>query len=425
MSILKPKVNRAFLPLLKASRYKGAHGGRGSGKSHFFADLLITTCASKQTRAVCIREIQKSIAQSVKLLLEDKIRQFGLGGKFRILDDRIETPYDGVITFQGMQNHTADSIKSLEGYDIAWFEEAQRATQKSLKLLRPTIRKPGSELWFSWNPDSEDDPIEQLLRGPTRIKEATVIEANWRHNHWFGGELEKEMLIDRERDYDNYLHVWEGHYIVAHDGAVFADEMRASTAGKRITSVPHVEAKPVDVYFDLGEGDGCAVWYEQQIGFEHHFIDYHYEHHKKLGYHIAEMQKRPYQYKTIWLPHDADYDLLGQDKTIKEQVQAAFPNAEVRIVEAAGKAGSIKQGINLARTIFSACYFDKEKCADGLKALRHWHFKKDEQTGKTSNTPFHDWSSHGGSAFMYFAMAAEEITQVKRKAASGGGGWMG
>ena len=396
-------------------------------KSHFFAELAIERCIEASTRIVCIREIQKSIKQSVKLLLEDKIKALGVESYFDVMEAEIRgRRNNSLVIFQGMQNHTADSIKSLEGFDVSWWEEAQTASQRSLTLLRPTIiRKPTAEMWFSWNPDSEDDPIEMLMRGPNRLKDAVVVETNYLDNIYLTDEIKAEIEADRLRDPNSFAHTWLGQYRIALEGAVFADEMIAAVQAKRITSVPHVEGKPVDVWWDLGEGDGCAVWYGQQVGFEHHFIDYHYEHHKKISYHLDEMQKRRYRYGTIWLPHDADYDLLGQDKTIKQQIQDAFPNADVRIVEAAGKPDSIKQGINLARRIFNLCWFDREKCTDGLKALRHWHFKKDESTGKTSPKPFHDWSSHGGSAFMYFAMSAEEITQAKRRPMQHKPHWLG
>lgn len=407
------EIPEKLVPLLfEPHRYKIAHGGRGSAKSWGFARALLTHGFARKEKILCARELQVSITESVHALLSSQIERLGLGWFYEIQNTTILGKNGTQFIFYGLK-HNIDKIKSTEGVTKCWIEEAHNVSRASWEKLIPTIREPNSEIWISYNPELEEDETHQrfVVRPPTN---AAVVEINWRDNPWFPDVLKQEMEDLRSRDYDSYLNVWEGKCRQALAGAVFADEMREAVANNRITSVPHVEGKPVDVYYDLGEGDGCAVWYEQQIGFEHHFIDYHYEHHKKLGFHIAEMQKRQYQYRTIWLPHDADYDLLGQDKTIKQQMQEAFPNADVRIVEAAGKAGSIKQGINLARTIFSQCFFDKEKCADGLSALRHWHFKKDEQTGKTSNTPFHDWSSHGGSAFMYFAMAAEEIMQAKR-----------
>ena len=166
MSVLRIDTAEVFEPLLGRARYKGAYGGRGSGKSWFMASLLIDyALCNNGFRAVCIREVQKSLKESAKRLIEDTIEQHGVGSRFNVLADRIETPGGGVILFQGMQDHTADSIKSLEGMDVAWTEEAQSLSARSLELLRPTIRKPGSELWFSWNPRRKVDPVDVMLRG--------------------------------------------------------------------------------------------------------------------------------------------------------------------------------------------------------------------------------------------------------------------
>lgn len=222
MSVLDIKTAEAFEPLLQPARYKGAYGGRGSGKSHFFAELLVEHCdMNPGTRAACVREVQKSLKNSVKLLVEDKIKALGLTHRFDILDAEIRTPGGGVIMFQGMQNHTADSIKSLEGFDIAWVEEAQSLSQRSLDLLRPTIRKPGSELWFSWNPNRPSDPVDVLLRGDAKPTDAIVIEANWSDNPWLPDELRADLEDDRRRDPDKFLHVWGGHYSLNSESRVF------------------------------------------------------------------------------------------------------------------------------------------------------------------------------------------------------------
>jgi len=152
LSILRIQTARAFEPLLHPARYKGVYGGRGSGKSHFFGELLVETCqAERGTLAVCIREAQRTLAQSSKRLIESKIAALGLGHGFKLFNDKIEAPGDGIIIFRGMQDHTADSIKSLEGFRIAWVDEAQSLSARSLALLRPTIRAESSELWASWN----------------------------------------------------------------------------------------------------------------------------------------------------------------------------------------------------------------------------------------------------------------------------------
>ncbi len=223
MTTLQLQTPEWALPLLEASRYKGAWGGRGSGKSHMFAELMIEAhIIDQKRRSVCVREIQKSLNQSVKRLLETKIEAMNAGAYFEVQDAVIKAKKgDGAIIFQGMQNHTADSIKSLEGYDCAWVEEAQSLSQTSLDLLRPTIRKPDSELWFTWNPRQNSDPVDFLLRGPTPPKDATVIKVNFSDNPWFPQVLRDEMEYDKRRDPDKYQHVWQGSYLTNSSARVF------------------------------------------------------------------------------------------------------------------------------------------------------------------------------------------------------------
>lgn len=211
------------VPLLEPSRYKGAHGGRGSGKSHEFAQMVIEAhILDPNTSTVCVREFQKSLKQSVKRLLELKIQELGVGNYFEVQEAIIKNRHGkGLIIFEGMQNHTADSIKSLEGFDRAWVEEAQSLSQRSLDMLRPTIRKPGSELWFTWNPSQSTDPVDALLRGDNPPPDANVIRVNWEDNPWFPEVLRAEMEYDRARDPDKYIHIWQGEYVRNSERRVF------------------------------------------------------------------------------------------------------------------------------------------------------------------------------------------------------------
>lgn len=220
--ILRPQAPRAFVPLLSPYRYKGAHGGRGSGKSHFFAEMLVAEHVRRPgMRSVCVREVQRSLAQSVKRLVEDKIESLGVSHLFERKEAEIKAPGGGLIMFTGMQNHTADSIKSLEGYRVAWVEEAHSLSQRSLDLLRPTIREEDSELWFSWNPDQPTDPIDALLRGKVIPPNSKVIEVNYEDNPWFPDVLRSEMEYDKKRDPDKFSHVWRGGYRRNSESRVF------------------------------------------------------------------------------------------------------------------------------------------------------------------------------------------------------------
>lgn len=223
MTTLDIQTPRVYEPLLQYSRYKGAHGGRGSGKSHFFAEMLVEQCLIEKTHAVCIREVQKSLNQSVKKLIEDKIEAMNLGHLFEVQESLIKCPHGGMIIYQGMQNHTAETIKSLEGYDIAWVEEAQSLSQRSLDMLRPTIRKPGSEIWFTWNPGEKTDPVDAFLRCDDPPPDAIVVEANFMDNPWFPDVLRDEMEYDKRRDPDKFAHVWMGKYRTNSAARVFSN----------------------------------------------------------------------------------------------------------------------------------------------------------------------------------------------------------
>lgn len=398
--------------MLAPSRYKGAHGGRGSGKSHFFAELMVEQCIIKPTRAVAIREIQKSISQSVKLLIEDKIAAMGAGHYFRVLESHIEAPHDGIITFQGMQNHTADSIKSLEGYDIAWCEEAQTISQRSLDLLRPTIRKPDSEIWFSWNPETPRAPVDELLRGKNKVRNAVVVEANWKDNPYFPEVLRKEMESDKERNYDKYLHVWEGHYRQVLEGAVYAEEIRQAIQEGRITKVLPLANKPVTTVWDIGFADFTSIWFVQSVGSEFRIIDFYQNQFKKTAHYLQVLQDKRYKYDQIILPHDAAEERINTDRTTQQQVIEAFPNADVMVLPNLG-AGYRATGIEAVRQIFEQCWFDEERCEVGLQALKEYRYEKDEISGAWSKTPLHDNNSHASDAFRYLAIAITEPFHFK------------
>lgn len=218
---LRIRVPEAFEPLEGPHRYVGAHGGRGSAKSHYFGERWLRENIAERLDFVCLRETLKSLEFSVKKLLETKIQRFNAGAYFEVQDRRILSKHGGTTIFEGMLNHTSDSIKSLEDFDRSWFEEAQAASEKSLTLLRPTIRKPGSQLWFSWNPDLPTDPIDALLRGETPPPNSAIVQVNYFDNPWFPQELREEMEYDKRRDPDKYAHVWLGEYRRNSEARVF------------------------------------------------------------------------------------------------------------------------------------------------------------------------------------------------------------
>lgn len=220
---LKVSYAEVFEPLLVPRRYKGAKGGRGGAKSHFFAEYLVEQAATQHVRCACLRETQNSIRDSVKQLIEDKIAKMGVVDLFEITDQEIVCPStDSLFVFRGLKRITATSIKSMEGFNRCWYEEAQALSQRSLDMAYPTFRVPMTEQYFSWNPEVIEDPVDSFFRDNVGDDDFCLVEANWYNNPWFvESPLYKDMMRDRKRDYDKYLHIWEGHYIKNSEARVF------------------------------------------------------------------------------------------------------------------------------------------------------------------------------------------------------------
>ena len=222
---LNIKTPRWAKPLLNPKRYKGAKGGRGSGKSHFFAEMLVEShILNPDCNSVCIREIQKSLKFSAKKLIEDKIRSMGVSHLFDITLTEIRNKNgNGIIIFQGMQDHTSDSIKSLEGFDIAWCEESQSISKRSIELLLPTIRKKDSEVWFSWNPYMDNDPVETMINW-NKDEDSICIHVNYLENPFIDDILIKEAERHKRNKPDSFDHVWLGKYATKSDSQIFKDK---------------------------------------------------------------------------------------------------------------------------------------------------------------------------------------------------------
>ena len=399
--------------MLHPSRYKGAWGGRGSGKSHFFAGLLVEDhLLHPGLRSVCIREVQKTLKESAKRLIEDKIAEYKLEGQgFRILNDRIETPGGGIIIFVGMADHNAESIKSLEGFGRAWIEEAQTLSHRSMQLLRPTIRAKNSELWFSWNPSRKVDAVDELLRGDVIPSGATVVRANWNDNPWLPDELNQERLDDMSARPDSYNHVWEGGYITAMDGAYFAKVINQAKADGRIGKVPRDPLMSCHAFFDIGgtgaKADACSIWIVQFIGKEIRVIHYYEAQGQELSEHVGWLRRNHYEDAKIYLPHDGvKHDNVFHVTYESELKKAGF---KVVIMPNAG-AGAANQRVEAVRRIFNRVWIDKEKCEGGIEALGWYHEKKDEHRG-IGLGPNHDWSSHGADSFGAMALESEKLSR--------------
>jgi len=412
LSALVIPTAEVYEPLLAPARYKGAWGGRGSGKSHFFAGKLIEDCLAEPgesgegMKAICIREVQKDLAQSSKALIEAKLRDFGIGESqgFKVFREVIETPRDGLIIFKGMQDYTAESVKSLEGYKRMWWEEAQTATSHSLNLLRPTIRAPGSELWFSWNARRKTDPVDVMLRGAELPTGAQVVKANWRDNPWFTPELEQERLDCLRMQPDQYDHIWEGGYITIASGAYFAKGLAQARVDGRIGRVSADPLMTLRAYWDIGgtgaKADACAIWIAQFIGKEVRVLDYYERVGQPLASHIEWLRSSGYCKALCVLPHDG----ATNDKVHQVSYESALRSAEfeVRVVPNMGT-GAANQRIEAVRRLFPSIWFNETATEPGRDALGWYHAKQDEKRGIDLG-PDHDWASHGADAFGLMAV---------------------
>ncbi len=407
---LQIDVAPVFEPLLEPSRYKGAHGGRGSGKSQFYADAVIIRALSQPgLRVLACREIQKSLKESAKRLLEGKIEEYGLGSLFDCQAAEIKTPGGGLIAFAGLQDHTSESIKSYEGFDIAWVEEAQTVSEKSLNLLRPTIRKPGSELWFSWNPRFDTDAVDKMLRGAELPSDALIVQANWSDNPWFPDELEQERLDCLRAQPDQYDHIWEGGYATITEGAYYAGVLATARTEGRIGVVSEDSLLPKRAYWDIGVSDATAIWVCQQRGDQLRFIDHYEAVGQDLAAHLEWLRSSGYANAENVLPHDG----AKRDAVTAIRFEDHIRNAgfTARTVENQGKGAAMKR-VEAARSKFNRFWFDEDKCAKGLKALGWYHEKQNE--GGYGVGPDHDWSSHSADAFGLAAVDYQE-PQAARK----------
>jgi phage terminase large subunit len=409
LSTLRILTAKAFEPLLRPARYKGVYGGRGSGKSHFFGELLVETCqADRGTLAVCIREAQRTLAQSSKRLIESKIDALGLGQGFRVFTDRIETPGDGVIIFRGMQDHTAESIKSLEGFRIAWIDEAQSLSARSLALLRPTIRAKNSELWASWNPRRKSDAIDDFLRG-RKPAGAIVIKASWRDNPWFPDVLEEERRLDLKLYPDRYEHIWEGDYVKAFEGAYFATMLSEARAQGRIGKVVADPLLPLRAFIDIGgagaTADAFTIWIVQWVGNEIRVLDYYESAGQVLAFHVNWLRSQGYQNAILYLPHDgvAANNITGKryEDHLREAGFAVEPP-----VKNQGR-GAAMMRIEALRRLGPQIWWNAATTEAGRDAIGFYHERRDDERN-IGLGPEHDWSSHAADALGLMAICHEQ-----------------
>ena len=410
--------------LFEPMRYKVAYGGRGSSKSWSFARALVIIAAQRPVRVLCAREMQNSIRQSVHALLVDQIQLLGLGHLFDCLTTEIRGHNGSLFTFSGLGTQTVESIKSIEGTDICWVEEAQSVSKRSWDILIPTIRKPNSEIWVSFNPDlPTDDTYFRFIDHPP--PKSVVVKVNWSDNPWFPDELAQERDHLRDVDYAAYLNVWEGECKTIIAGAVYKAELEKIRTDGRVTSLPVDPALRVTTVWDLGVRDATTIWFIQQHGAEVRVVDYYEATGEGLPHYIGVLDKKGYLYGKHWAPHDISVRELGTGKSRLEIAESLGLRFEIV------PSIPLVDGIHAARMLLSRCWFDSERTKRGVECLSNYRREFNEKMGVLKAEPVHDWASHAADAFRYVAVClsdpidAKTHTPTNRRKYRGANSWMG
>ena len=395
------EVPAKLLPLLEGSRrYRVVHGGRGSGKSWTVARLIALKAAAQPLRVLCARETQRSIQESVHRLLKDQIDLLGLGDVYDVQETRILGANGSEINFAGIRQQGITNLKSFEGVDLVWVEEAQVVSKRSWDILIPTIRKPGSEIWITFNPELDsDETYSRFVTSPP--ESAQVIQANWSDNPWFPPELEQERIDWQRRDPIGYRNVWEGECRPAVEGAIYAAEIEAVIREGRVANIPYDPLLKVHTVWDLGWNDSMSIILVQRNLSEVRVVGFLEDSHRTLDSYVAELRERRWNWGTDFVPHDAASRDFKSGKSTEEVLRALGRNPFVL-----GR-GDPEEGIRAARMAFPRVYFDRS-----AQPLLH-HLKRYRRTvNQTTNepgAPMHDEHSHAADAFRYMAQALDQM----------------
>ena len=389
--------------LWKPARHYAFYGGRGGGKSWAVADHLLIEGAHRDLRVGCCREIQLTIRDSVKRLLDDRINELGLTDYYESTDKEIRgLRTNSLFTFFGLWRNP-DGIKSTEGMDRVWVEEASRASQRSIDILIPTVRKEGSALIWTWNPEYEHDPVERMFRGPSGPPPRTIMRrVSWQDNPWFPSELREAMEAMYASDPDRAEHIYGGEYVKAVDGAYFAKQLRAARADGRVTRLALDPNFQVRAYWDLGRNDATAIWVVQFVEERVNVIDYCEGVGQAPGYYFNWLRGAGYEGCLCVLPHDGANIHPDNPVSMSYEMQARSAGFLVRVVRNQGP-GAAMQRIDAARRVFPRVWFDEDRTRPGVRALGHYHEKRQEERN-VGLGPEHDWSSHGADAFGLMAI---------------------
>jgi phage terminase large subunit len=404
--------------LFQPKRYKVARGGRGSAKSWGFARALVLKVAQKPERWICGREVQRSIKDSVHALISQQIERLNCGAYYDVLDHEIRRKGGGGFVFAGLGNQTIDSIKSFEGADGVWLEEGQTTSKRTLQILTPTIRKAGSEIWITFNPDLDDDPVyDAFVVNPP--EDCTSIEMNYMDNPWFPEVLEKERQhAERTMPRDEYENIWLGKCRAAVSGAIYANEIRDAIEAGRVCNLPYDPGLKVHQVWDLGWNDQMSIILAQRHLSEVRVIEYIEENHKTLDYLSADLKLRRFNWGRVFLPHDGGHgNYLTGESAVKTMHKLGW---NVAMTQGTGDSRfgvpniPVETGIKQARMLFPRVYFDKTKAALLVSRLKRYKRNVPTTTDEPS-APVHDINSHGADDFRYLSLVVPQMSNEDSK----------
>lgn len=431
-----PKIYR---PLDQPYRYKVLYGGRAAARSWTISRKLLLRGVEAPKRILCTRELQKSIKQSVHRLLTDQINAMGLQGFYEVQQQGIYGRNGTEFMFLGVRSNP-EEIKSTEGIDYCWIEEAHSLSESSWDIIDPTIRKEGSEIWISYNTRFKYDHIHKTFVIDKPPPGSLVLKASYKDNPYFPGVLQQQMEHMKETDYEKYLHIWEGELKQLAEGAIFGKQVTELKRSGRLLNIPIQKNCETHTFFDLGKNDQTAIWFMQHVGKEYHFIDYFEGRLEEVEYYTRFIKTINYLYGTHYMPHDADHQRLGMKRSIRQQ----FEDGGVKPIEIVQKTPDKLLAIQQAREIFPNCWFHKGdgdeveiewlpdemktralRMERGFDALCNYRYKYKEDDDVYHQVPHHDWASNGSDAFMQFAQGYEESPVIDMSAFnSPSRGWM-
>lgn len=419
-----------------AARYRGAYGGRGSGKTRTFAKMaavrgLQLSQAGHEGVILGGREYMNSLADSSMAEIKAAIKsepwlssRYDIGETYiRTKDGRIEFGFVGL-------RQSLDSIKSRARIWLLWVDEAEPVTETAWGTVIPSVREHDSEVWVTWNPGSKRSATHKRFRQDA-TPDMKIVEINYQDNPWFPDVLEQDRLRDLEKRPDSYGHIWDGDFKSVTEGAYFAADLAKAKTEGRIGRVAPDPLMTIRLFADIGgtgaRADNFAFWAAQFIGREIRAINHYEVQGQPIASHLNWLRSQGYtpDRAQIWLPHDG----ASNDKVHDVSYETAFQDAgyTVTVIPNQGK-GAASFRIEAVRRLMPSIWFNAETTEAGRDALAAYHEKKDEGR-EIGLGPNHDWASHSADAFGLMCVAYEEPQKKReerrRPAFTGHGGFMG